>query len=138
MNRISAIALLAIASAATCTAAMAQAVKATIPFDFTVGNTWMPAGEYSITSPSSDVLEIKSDSHIVLVASLKGYDQSKSGSKLVFDKYDDRYFLHEVLCPNLVSLNLQIPASKAEKKAREHANEAKGLARSDQIMVAAR
>ena len=53
MNRISAIALLTISSLATCTAAIAQqpTLKTNIPFDFTVGNTWMPAGEYRISSP---------------------------------------------------------------------------------------
>jgi len=140
MNRISAIALLAIASVATCAGAIAQqpAVKAHIPFDFTVGNTWMPAGEYTITSPSSDVLELKSGSRIALVISLQSADRSNSGSKLVFDKYDDQYFLHELLCPNLVSMNLRVPASKTEKKARERAIEARGPVGRDQIMVAAR
>ena len=140
MNRISATALLAIASVAACTGAMAQqpAVKANIPFGFTVGNTWMPAGEYTVTSPSNDVLELKSDSHVALVASTRSYDESKSGSKLVFDKYGDQYFLHEVLCPNFVSLDLRIPASKSEKIARGREIEARGPFSGDQIMVAAR
>jgi hypothetical protein len=140
MNRISAVALLAIASVATCAGAIAQqsGLRANIPFDFTVGNTWMPAGEYTITSPTQDVLALKSGGHIALVVSTQSYDESNSGSKLVFDKYGDQYFLHEVLCPNLVSLNLQIAPSKAEKKARERANEAKGPVSGDQIMVAAR
>ena len=140
MNRISAIALLAIASVATCAGAMAQqsSLRANIPFGFTVGNTWMPAGEYTVTSPNQGVLAIKSGSHIALVISITSYDRSKSGSKLVFDKYDDQYFLHQVLCPSLVSLNLQIPASKAEKRARERAIEAKGPVSRAQIMVAAR
>jgi len=140
MNRISAIALLAIASVATCTGAMAQqsGLRANVPFDFTVGNTWMPAGEYTVTSANDGILALKSGSHIALVASIKSYDQSNSGSKLVFGKYDDQYFLHQVLCPSLVSLNLQIPRSKAENRARERAIEAKGPVSRDQIMVAAR
>jgi hypothetical protein len=55
----------------------------------------------------------------------------------VFDKYGDQYFLHEVLCPSVHSLNLDITASKAEKKARERAIEAK-LPKGEQTMVAAR
>lgn len=139
MNRISAIALLATASVATCAGAMAQqpGLRANIPFDFTVGNTWMPAGEYTITSPTHEVLALKSGSHIAMVVSSQSFDQSKSGSELVFDKYGNQYFLHEVLCPHVVSLNLEIAPSKAEKRARESAIEAK-LSGGEQTMVAAR
>lgn len=140
MNRISAIGILALASVAACTGAIAQQLqlKANIPFDFTVDNTWMPSGEYTITSPTYGVLELRSGSHIALVTSIQSNNESNAGSEVVFHKYDDQYFLHEVLCPNLVSLNLQIAASKAEKKARERAIEAKGPVNGDQIMVAAR
>jgi hypothetical protein len=140
MNRISAIALLAIASVATCTDAMAQqsALRANIPFDFAVGNTWMPAGEYTITSPTHDVLVLKSNGHIVVIASIRSDNESNSGSKLVFSKYADQYFLHEVLCPNLVSLNLRIPTSKEEKRARERSIEAKGTVSGGRVLVAAR
>jgi hypothetical protein len=138
MNRASAIALLTLASVASCTGAMAQGLKANVPFDFTVGNKWMPAGEYTLTSPSDGVLALRSGTHITMIATLQSSDESRSGSKLVFDKYDDQYFLHEVLCPNLVSLNLRIPKSKAEKRAREHTVEAKGPVDGDQTMVAAR
>ena len=139
MNRFSAIALLAIASVAMCAGAIAQqpGLKANIPFDFTVGNTWMPAGEYTIASPTHEVLELKSGSHIALVVSTQSNDESKSGSKLVFDKYGNQYFLHEVLSPNHVSLNLKIAPSKAEKRARERVIEAQ-LPGGEQTMVAAR
>jgi hypothetical protein len=139
MNRISAIALLAIASVATCAGAMAQSgLRANIPFDFTVGDTWMPAGDYIITSPTQGVLAFRSGSHLALVASSKSSNESNSGSELVFNKYDKQYFLHEVLCPHRVSLNLRIPSSRAEKRARESAIEARGPAGRDKTMVAAR
>jgi hypothetical protein len=118
--------------------AQQSALRANIPFDFTVANTWMPAGEYTVSSPDQGILELKSGSHIALVASGKSYDESNSGSKLVFDKYRDQYFLHEVLCPILSSLNLQIPTSKAEKRAHESATEAKGPVNRGQIEIAAR
>jgi hypothetical protein len=140
MNRISAIAFLAIASAATCAGVIAQqpALRAKIPFGFTVGNTWMPAGEYTISSPTQQVLELKSGSHIALVVSSESHDESKAGSELVFDRYGDQYFLHEVLCPHTSSLNLKIATSKAEKRARESAIEAKVPDSGKQTMVAAR
>jgi hypothetical protein len=139
MNRISAITLLTLASVATCTGAIAQdpSLKANIPFDFTVGNTWMPAGEYTISSPTREVLTLKSAQHIVSIVTSQSYNESASGSKLVFDKYGDQYFLHEVLCPSVASLNLDVAPSKAEKKAHERAIEAK-LPGDAQTMVAAR
>jgi hypothetical protein len=139
MNRISAIALLTISSLATCTAAIAQqsTIKANIPFDFTVGNTWMPAGEYRISSPLREVVEVRSAdlTRTAELVSSESHIESGSGSKLVFDKYGDQYFLRHVLCPSMASLNLDIPQGKAEKNARSL--EAKRHS-GEQTMVAAK
>ena len=139
MNRISAIGLLTIASLATCTGAIAQQLKANIPFDFTVGNTWMPAGEYTISSPLHQVVQVRSVdlSKIATIVGSQGYNESSSGNKLVFDKYGEQYFLHRVLCPSTASLNLEIPQGKAEKRARSRSLEAK-LHNGEETMVAAR
>jgi len=141
MNRISAIGLLTIASLATCTGAIAQqpALRANIPFDFTVGNTWMPAGEYTITSPYQHLVQLRGAdlANTASIVSLQSYEESGSGSKLVFDKYGERYFLHRVLCPSTASLNLEIPQGKAEKRARSRSLEAK-LHNGEETMVAAR
>ena len=141
MNRVSAIALLTISSLATCTAAIAQqsTIKANIPFDFTVGNTWMPAGEYTISSPFQHIVQLRSadNARTAEIVSTQGYNESRSGSKLVFDKYGDQYFLRHVLCPSVASLNLDVPQGKAEKNARSHSLEAKGR-NGEQTMVAAK
>lgn len=121
MKRISTIALLAIASMATCAGALGQdrAIKANIPFDFTVGNTWMPAGEYRISSLSGGpVIELRSAHKAAFVIGSPSQNESNSGSKLVFDKYGDYYFLRHVQCPIVASLNLDVPQGKAEKRAR--------------------
>jgi hypothetical protein len=62
MKRISAIALFTIATLAASTGLVAQqpAVKANIPFNFTVGEQSMPAGDYTITSPSRHIVLIQS------------------------------------------------------------------------------
>ena len=139
MNRILAIFLLTMASvAATAANAQQPTLKANIPFDFTVGNTSMPAGEYTITSPIQEVLVLRTAGHSASVVSSESYAESKSGSALVFDKYGNQYFLHEVFCPNVVSLNLEVAQSRAEKSARQHAIEAKLPNSGEQIMVAAR
>jgi hypothetical protein len=141
MNRISAVTLLAIASLATCGSAIAQqpSIKANIPFSFTVGNTWMPAGEYTITLPMQHVVQLQSADHTksAEIVSSQSYDESRSGSKLVFDKYGDQYFLRHVLCPSVSSLNLDVPQGKPEKSARSHSLEAKGN-NGEQTMVAAK
>ena len=139
MNRISAIGLLTIASLATCTGAIAQQLKANIPFGFTVGNTWMPAGEYTISSPLRQVVQVRSVdlAKIATIVSSQGYNESRSGSKLVFDKYGDQYFLRRVLSPNFASLNLDVPQGKAEKKARSRSLEAK-VHNGEETMVAAK
>jgi hypothetical protein len=141
MNRISAIGLLTIASLATCTGAIAQqpAVKANIPFDFTVGNTWMPAGEYTISSPYRQVIQLRSAdlAKTATVVSTQSFHESRSGSKLVFDKYGDQYFLHRLLCPSAASLNLDVAQGKAEKRARDRSLEAK-LHNGQETMVAAK
>ncbi len=139
MNRILAIFLITMASvAATGANAQVPALKANIPFDFTVGNTWMPAGEYTITAPIQEVLLLRTAGHSASVVSSENNAESKSGSKLVFDRYGNQYFLHEVLCPNVASLNLEVAPSKAEKNARQHATEAKLPNSGEQTMVAAR
>jgi hypothetical protein len=141
MNRISAIGLLTIASLATCAGAIAQqpVLKANIPFGFTVGETWMPAGEYTISSPLQHVILVRSTdfANIATVISLQSYEESSSGSKLVFDKYGDQYFLRRVLCPSTSSLNLDVPQGKAEKRARSRSLEAK-LHNREETMVAAK
>ncbi len=139
MNRISAIALLTIVSLAACTGAIAQQLKANIPFGFTVGNTWMPAGEYTISSPLRQVVQVRSAdlSKIATIVSSQSFNDPSSGSKLVFDKYGDQYFLRHVLCASIASLNLDVPQGKAEKQARSRSLEAK-LHNGEETMVAAK
>ena len=138
MNRIQAIFLLTMASVAA-TGAIAQqpTLKANIPFDFTVGNTLLPAGEYTITSPMREVIVLRTAGHSASVVSTENYAESKSGSELVFDKYGEQYFLHEVLCPKVASMNLEVAPSKAEKSARQQIA-AQLPNNGEQILVAAR
>ena len=136
MKRILAIALFTIATLSASTGSLAQdrALRANIPFNFTVGETQMPAGEYIITSPSSGLVRVQSQDRraIATVSTSQGGHESKAGSKLVFNHYGNQYFLHRVLCPLTYRLNVDVPVWKAEKKARM--NEAK-LDRDDQILV---
>jgi hypothetical protein len=139
MKRISVIALFSIATLAASTGLIAQqpAVKANIPFDFTVGDQSMPAGEYTITSPSRHIVQIRSEDwrHVGMVIAIESHNEHAAGAALVFDKYGEYYFLHRVLSPTITSLNLDVALGNAEKKVRTR--EAK-LEVEEQILVATR
>ena len=76
---------------------------ATIPFQFTVQNTTLPAGDYTLsaTSASHDVMTIRSvetrKAIMVLAAGAdSGYRGAQDKNVVVFHKIGDRYFLAEV------------------------------------------
>jgi hypothetical protein len=90
-----------ILATALTTGAQAQTTQrmiADIPFAFTANNKTLPAGKYTIAvlNPSSDrkALQIRSMngrySAIVLTNGVIG--NVANNSKLVFERYDDRYF----------------------------------------------
>jgi hypothetical protein len=140
MKRIIAIALFAVASILGAGNALAQdhQVKATVPFDFTVGNKLLPAGNYTITSVSVNQIEIRSwDQHVAMLSlTLADDKQSKNGSKLVFDKIGRQYFLTDILCP--ASMNVRLPSTDREARARRAAEEEAKIPNTSQVMVAAR
>jgi hypothetical protein len=123
MKRISAIALMTIASFITAGSALAadHAVKADVPFDFTVGDKLLPSGTYTIVSEDTNMVEIRNGDRtisVVNVALADGNEPTKAG-ELVFDRYGDKYFLRQVLCP-AASMTLHLPISKMENRARSN------------------
>jgi hypothetical protein len=94
---------------------------ATVPFNFNVGNSWVPAGTYIMTSEISDpkVICIRSkDGKITLLSVTQGEDRQSGAGRLVFTKYGDQYFLHEILCSRC-GMNVAFPGSKHERLARK-------------------
>ena len=76
---------------------------AEIPFDFTVQNTTLPAGTYTMSpaSRSGDLMWIQNpEAHksvfVLAPSSEKGYRSAQDKSVVVFHKIGDRYFLSEV------------------------------------------
>jgi hypothetical protein len=120
MKSITAIALFAVAGSLGSASAFAQthAVRATMPFAFTVGNKLLPAGTYTITPVSDDIVEIQNSvTHTaVLSEAIPESNAVKSGS-LVFDKYAGQYFLREI-AGGVSALNVDLPLTKSEQKAR--------------------
>lgn len=125
MKRITAIALLALASLCTAgvaTAAEDRGAQATVPFAFNVGDKALPAGVYIVHSMGTGVLELQSQDrkNTVMTIAYNDSNEPKNGNGVwVFNRYGDKYFLTEVLCPNaLVSLHLR--TSKQERMAQIH------------------
>lgn len=81
-----------------------SSIAGNIPFDFAVGDTKLPAGNYTLQrialTSSFDRIVIKSadgrgDSHTVMTMPNRTTEVQKE-SKLVFNRYGDQYFLSQV------------------------------------------
>lgn len=123
MKRITTIALCLLASLVAAGTASAQdhAAKATIPFGFNVGNTWLPAGTYTMTSDSQspNVISIRNaDNKISLLSVGQAADRRPDSRSLVFKKYGDQYFLHEIRC-SACRMNVAFSGSKRERLAQK-------------------
>lgn len=142
MKRTLVIALFSIASLFTIGSASAQnlGVQTTVPFAFTVDGHVLPANTYTITSTEYGVVTIQSVDRrsAVFAVALHTDRQLAGGGKLVFAKYGNQYFLHEVLCP-VASMNVVLPTSKLEEKTRrQQAKQQANLTDGETTLVAAR
>jgi hypothetical protein len=91
-------------------------VRANIPFDFSAGDKTLPAGTYVFWNalPHNDAQYAIGDGrgHSAL-AMANSVDWRSSGSKVVFRKYGESYFLSDVFTP---SGQTHFAISRAEKK----------------------
>jgi opacity protein-like surface antigen len=120
MKRITALAFLTAALISMASArANAQAPAFKVSFDFTVGNQVLPAGTYQVSYDATKTAILIRSQDDRFLASTTTYlaDPSTSDGEVVFTKYGNQYFLHEVHCSD-VSMNVEIPKSKREKQAR--------------------
>jgi hypothetical protein len=100
--------------------AHAQVPAFKVPFDFTVSNKPLPAGTYRVSRASENGILIRSKDgrfNELSTTYLADAKESYGVCKLVFAKYGNQHFLHEVLCGD-VSMNVEIPRSKREKQVR--------------------
>lgn len=117
-NLIGTVSLVMLSLLLSATGAFAQSgVTANVPFNFTVGNSQMAAGCYTIaTLESMNVAAIRDCKRTASAYSSiqKGYPQDKN-PKLVFHHLGGQYFLTEVrgLGGNM---GLTLPTSKLEKE----------------------
>jgi len=137
MKRTIATAALFVASLFTTAGVWAQAVKATVPWGFTINDSYVPAGTYTISSMPTDhrILEVSNRDQKVHILSM-ALDGSNAGrdNVLVFHKCGDQYFLSEIRSAT-ASMELTFPTSKAEKRAQTQSLEA-GIPSSSDVVVA--
>jgi hypothetical protein len=120
MKRISALAFLAaalISMSSVC--AHAQVVEFNVPFDFTVSHQVLPAGTYRVSYAAKNDILIRSQdgrfNAISLTFATNG--EPTGGSKVVFTRYGNQYFLHQVLFHN-ADMNDELPISRLEQRVR--------------------
>ena len=129
--------LLALTVLLLATAAQAQTtnVKASIPFDFVVGDHAYSAGEYTVKSMAQGSAAIRIDN---ADESEKGITLSNAcrkanpqrGTTLVFQRLGDNYFLYQIWTEGN-SLGREFPMSKAEVQI------AKNYSKPELVIVAA-
>ena len=105
------------AGAATASAQVTDSIT-NVPFAFTVGKTTLPGGSYRISRLSGQMaaFEISSTTRSAIVIGLPDRpDRKDDNPRLVFHRYGDSYFLHEIVLPGDVAMSL--PASRLEQDA---------------------
>lgn len=102
--------------AATARAQAPEKITVDLPFDFTVANHTLPAGNYTIKPLSPSRLLIRSeDGHKAVIASAYAVQarQAPADAKLVFLRYGDQHFLYQMFVPGTDS-GRQLSPSRLE------------------------
>jgi len=89
---------------------------ATIPFDFTVGQTKMTAGAYTVRSIVPGAIQVVRDdskASVFVITNGVQASQAPKGTSLVFNRYGDSYFLAQLWIAGN-QLGKQLPKSKPE------------------------
>ena len=86
-------------------------LKADIPFNFVVGDTQLPSGEYHVKQLRPGVIQVQDkvtrSSAIVMTTGVQTGKTSDVG-KLVFNRYGDNYFLSTIWAPSSI-VGRQLP-----------------------------
>ena len=94
--------------------------KASIPFDFNVGSKTFAAGEYAFGlsnplahQPSLTIRDLKNGKTHVFLITRNQADEFKSGAQILFNRYEDQYFLSEITTS---TLNASLLKAKTETR----------------------
>jgi hypothetical protein len=109
-------------TAAVAVPARAETIRlsGTIPFSFVVGDRTMPAGEYTLSEtaavPGRWVISGRADrAGSFLVTSASKKKSAGETPKLVFSRYEDRYFLSQIWT-SAADHVFQAPVSRTERR----------------------
>jgi hypothetical protein len=114
--------------------AQSKSAAADVPFAFTINESSMAAGHYTITEVSDRVLQIRNDDTNKTVSVIAQHEESVKAQKtqLVFHKYGEQYILAEVWDGASGS---QLPSGKLEREIRAASQNAGG---SSEVVVTLR
>jgi hypothetical protein len=116
-------------------------VKASIPFNFNVGSTTLPAGTYTVGEniSSPNVLDIASKDRRTHIVAIAQPDELKKngGNVMVFHCYGGHYFLTSIRSEQAM-MNAHLPSSKAEKRAQTLWQDASLPVGSSEVLIALR
>ena len=113
------------AAVASANAQLSYPIRAKVPFDFSMGDKKLPAGDYSFSRLSGF-----SDNKLMMVSSVDASTRvfqstfgaqvltPKNDSTLVFHKYGDQYFLEQIW-PGGEQAGSQVPESRSERTIRQ-------------------
>jgi hypothetical protein len=109
-------------TALTCANASAQTAKvnANIPFNFQMGTTLMPAGEYAFRQ-NGHVLTVHplNGGSAAMILTMPAWRRAVTGGRVQFRRYGDSYFLTGIWLPNSQD-GLTVPQSAREKELARH------------------
>jgi hypothetical protein len=102
-----------------------------IPFDFVVGGKTLPAGEYSVNTSGPERTLLLIDRQDPSASIFMGTNpivasEPKSESKLVFNRYGDRYFLSQVWTAGNSSGRQLLKSAREREMAQVAKNETQG------------
>ena len=107
-------------AAAAATNAQTTNTVTDVPFEFTIGTTTLPRDSYEvtrITGQSGAFLIRGARRGVVVISQPEGSSATDNSPRLVFHRYNDRYFLREVRLPG--NNGFRLPKTEAEVDAEE-------------------
>jgi hypothetical protein len=125
-------AVMALTAIASTRIAQAQELMVVnIPFDFVAGNSKLPAGEYSVktSGPTNTLILIaRNDSAASAFINTNAAvaSEPKTESKLIFNRYGDRYFLSQVWTAGNSSGRQLLKSDREKEMAQVAKNETQG------------
>jgi hypothetical protein len=109
---------------ASANAQLINPIRAKIPFDFSVGDQKLPAGEYCFSrlsgfsdSKTMSVTSVDASTHLFQSTFGARVLTPKNESTLVFHRYGDQYFLEQIWTGGEQE-GTQLPESRGERTAR--------------------